>query len=85
MIDVTKVTRLAATVLMLCLGGVALTAQPADQTASDFYMSYRAAFDKATAVEELLPLMSIAVRSRQLPRSGCGRAVQRDSSGDATG
>jgi hypothetical protein len=63
-INVTKVTRLAVTVLMLCLGAVALTAQPADQTASDFYMSYRTAFDKATAVEELLPLMSKAVRAK---------------------
>jgi hypothetical protein len=31
---------------------------PAGQTASQFYMTYRAAFDKATKMDDLLPFMS---------------------------
>ena len=35
-----------------------LAAQTGTQTASEFYVKYRAAFDKAKTVDELVPLMS---------------------------
>jgi len=42
---------------------VALAQQPA-QTASQFYMKYRAAFDKAKTVDEILPYMAKENRSQ---------------------
>jgi hypothetical protein len=39
-------------------------ARQADQTASQFYMAYRAAFQKATKIEDVLPYMSKAMRSQ---------------------
>jgi len=53
-----------AIVLMVTAGGPALGAQASIKTASEFYMSFRAAFQKAKAVEEILPYMSKAVRSK---------------------
>jgi hypothetical protein len=41
-----------------------LAAQTANQTATEFYVKYRAAFDKAKAVEELLPYMSKAMKAK---------------------
>ena len=35
-----------------------------EQTATDFYMGYRTAFEKAKTVEEILPQMSKAVRAK---------------------
>ncbi|HUK14163.1 MAG TPA: hypothetical protein VLW17_12750 [Thermoanaerobaculaceae bacterium] len=32
-------------------------APPANQTATQFYMSYRAAFDKATKIDDIMPFM----------------------------
>jgi hypothetical protein len=52
-----------AIVLMLCAASVSVWAQTSRQTASEFYMSYRAAFDKAKAIEELFPHMSKDVRA----------------------
>ena len=48
---------LVTVVLTLALAAAALAQKPG-QTASQFYMAYRAAFDKAKAIEELLPYMS---------------------------
>jgi hypothetical protein len=52
-----------------CLLAALFLASPAapaiaqgDQTASAFYMNYRAAFDKAKTIDELLPFMSAARR-----------------------
>ena len=39
-------------------GSAAVAAPPASQTATQFYMTYRAAFDKATKIEDILPFMS---------------------------
>ena len=48
------VTLLATTVM----------ARQADQTASEFYVAYRAAFQKATKIEDVLPYMSKAMRGQ---------------------
>ena len=53
----------AAVVVLVALGLAAVAAQ-AGQTASDFYVKYRAAFDKAKAVEELLPYMSKEMKAK---------------------
>jgi hypothetical protein len=49
--------------LMLVIAGPVWTQKP-DQTASQFYMAYRAAFDKAASIEQLLPYMSKPTRAQ---------------------
>ena len=44
--------------------GVAVAAPPAHQTATQFYMAYRAAFDKATKIEDITPYMCAANRKQ---------------------
>jgi hypothetical protein len=39
------------------------SAQAPPQTASDFYLAYRAAFDKAKTIDELIPFMSKDARA----------------------
>ena len=56
--------RIACLVVVLMASVTAISAQPASQTASEFYMSYRAAFAKAKAIDEMLPLMSKEVRAQ---------------------
>ena len=53
-------------VLALCLvvASAAAVAQKTDQTATQFYMAYRAAFAKAKTIEELLPYMSKGTRAQ---------------------
>jgi hypothetical protein len=56
--------RLASVVLLISsVATAAATAQPANQTASDFYMAYRTAFAKAKAIEDLFPLLSKEVKA----------------------
>ena len=57
------VVGLGAMVVMVAVS-VSLTAapQPANQTASEFYTQYRAAFDKAKKIEELTPYMSASMK-----------------------
>ncbi|MEO8483941.1 MAG: hypothetical protein ABI634_17150 [Acidobacteriota bacterium] len=51
--------------LMMSAGTLGAQAPaPAGQTASQFYVAYRAAFDKATKVDELLPYMSAAQKKQ---------------------
>jgi len=57
-------TAVLAIVLTVTAAGVSLGAQPASKTASEFYLSFRAAFEKAKTVEEILPYMSKAVRAK---------------------
>jgi len=45
-------------------GGVVVASPPANQTATQFYMAYRAAFDKATKIEDILPYMCAANRKQ---------------------
>jgi hypothetical protein len=54
-----------AIVAMVCAAAAAPGAQAApQQTASQFYMSYRAAFEKAKAIEEVFPYVSKDVRAK---------------------
>ena len=55
--------RLTAVVLLVCAAASTAAAQTANQTASEFYMKYRAAFDKAKAIEELLPYASKSMKA----------------------
>jgi hypothetical protein len=53
--------RAAVLVVAALLAGLAARpaqAQKAEQTASQFYLAYRAAFDKAKAIEDLLPYLA---------------------------
>ena len=52
------------TLMMSLVSAVAVAAQTGEKTASQFYMEYRAAFDKAKAVDELLPYMSASRRKQ---------------------
>ena len=47
-----------ASVVALSLGAV--TAQAQKQTGTDFYLAYRAAFDKAMKIEDIYPFMAAA-------------------------
>ena len=58
------VARLAAIVLVVSGTVSVLAAQTGTQTASEFYVKYRAAFDKAKTVDELLPLMSKEMKAK---------------------
>jgi hypothetical protein len=48
----------------ILVGSVATAGPPASQTATQFYMAYRAAFDKATKIDDLLPYMSAEKRKQ---------------------
>lgn len=52
---------LLATVILVFVAPALAQAPP--QTASDFYLSYRTAFDKATKIDELLPFMAKETRA----------------------
>jgi hypothetical protein len=52
------VTGSAALALVLTCTAWAQAPQPKAQTATQFYMAYRAAFDKATKIDDLLPYMA---------------------------
>lgn len=54
----------AVTLLMVLAASAVVFVQSKDQTATDFYMSYRATFEKAKSVDEVLPLMSKDVRAK---------------------
>jgi hypothetical protein len=55
--------RLATLVIVMAAMATA-AAQPANQTASEFYMAYRAAFAKAKAIEDLSPYMSKEMKAQ---------------------
>jgi hypothetical protein len=48
----------------ILVGSAATAAPPATQTATQFYMAYRAAFEKATKIEDVLPYMSAENRKQ---------------------
>jgi hypothetical protein len=56
--------RLASLALLVVAMVTALAAQPANQTATEFYMAYRAAFAKAKAIEDLSPYMSKEMKAQ---------------------
>ncbi|HVN76888.1 MAG TPA: hypothetical protein VMT19_11260 [Thermoanaerobaculaceae bacterium] len=47
---------------VVAAAGAALAGPPANQTPTQFYMGYRAAFEKATKIEDILPYMCAANR-----------------------
>lgn len=59
----TLFVRVAALVVMLAVASATAAAQ-ADQTATDFYMKYRAAVTKAKAIEDLFPMVSKEMKSQ---------------------
>jgi hypothetical protein len=58
-----RLARVAAAALALTLVSGLASAQ-SSQTASQFYMKYRAAFDKAKTIDEVLPFMAKENRSQ---------------------
>jgi hypothetical protein len=60
-----RVRRMTGFLAAVVLTVMAVTASGQQQTASQFYMQYRAAFDKAKAIEDLLSFMS-APRRKQM-------------------
>lgn len=59
----TLFVRVAALVVMLAVAS-ATTAAQAEQTATDFYMKYRAAVTKAKAIEDLFPMVSKEMKAQ---------------------
>ena len=59
-----KMTLCVAVCGAILAGGLALASPPAGQTATQFYMAYRAAFDKATKIDDILPYMCAANRTQ---------------------
>ena len=57
-------TRLAIIAFVVSATASVLVRAQANQTASEFYVKYRAVFDKAKAVEELLPYMSKEMKAK---------------------
>ena len=55
---------LAAIVVAVAASVSATAAPQANQTATEFYMKYRAIFEKAKTVDELLPYMSKAMKAK---------------------
>lgn len=55
---------IAALAAALLLTSAAMSAQAPAQTASQFYLEYRKAFDAAKRVEDLLPFLSAETRAR---------------------
>jgi hypothetical protein len=53
-----RIAGFVAAALVAGLGAMPALAQKADQTASQFYLAYRAAFDKAKSIDDLLPYMA---------------------------
>jgi hypothetical protein len=51
-------------IVLTFAGAVPVQAQPAEMTASQFYTEYRAAFDKAETVEDIIQYMSASRRKQ---------------------
>jgi hypothetical protein len=58
--------------LLACTASIAIAQQP--QTASQFYMKYRAAFDKAKTIDEILPFMAKENRAQAEATPAADRA-----------
>lgn len=56
--------RLALLVLVISAMATTTSAQKGKQNATEFYMTYRAAFAKAKTIEDVMPYMSKAVRAQ---------------------
>jgi Domain of unknown function (DUF4878) len=61
---VNRIGWIVAIVSMVCAAAATPGAQAPPQTASQFYMSYRAAFEKAATIEEVFPYVSKDIRAK---------------------
>jgi hypothetical protein len=59
-----RVVPILTAAVVLMLAAAPARAQKAEQTATQFYMTYRAAFDKAKRIEDVLPYMSKKTRGQ---------------------
>jgi hypothetical protein len=66
---------IAFSCVMATLAVLPLLAQTSDQSASQFYLSYRAAFDQAKSLDEVLPLMSRKLQSQMQPIASSDRVA----------
>jgi hypothetical protein len=60
----TRNTRIWSLAIALTLAATVAAAQPAEQTATQFYMAYRAAFQKAKTIDDLLPFAAKPMREQ---------------------
>ena len=74
MIQTWGILRLACLTIALALAASAAEAQ-GEQSATQFYMAYRAAFAKATKVEDILPYMS-KERRAQIEKTPAGERAK---------
>ncbi len=68
-----RIVRLVAVTLVLTFAAVPLMAQ-AEQSASQFYLAYRTAFDKSKSVDDLLPFMAKGTRDQMMATPAADRA-----------
>jgi hypothetical protein len=67
---------LTSTAAFLLIAAIAVSsAAQTDQTASKFYLAYRAAFDKAKSIDELLPFMA-AERRKEIESTPAGERAK---------
>jgi hypothetical protein len=61
---VAQITKVSMLLLFVGVSGAWAQAQPSTQTATQFYLDYRKAFDKATKIEDLLPFLAAKNRKQ---------------------
>jgi hypothetical protein len=61
---VAQITKVSMLLLFVGVSGAWAQAQPSTQTATQFYLDYRKAFDKATKIEDVLPFMAAKNRKQ---------------------
>ncbi len=59
-----KALRILSPSMALALVATLAAAQPAEQTATQFYLAYRAAFEKAKTIDDLLPFLAKTMREQ---------------------
>lgn len=64
MISTRNTRRILSLPIALALVATLAAAQPAEQTATQFYMTYRAAFQKAKTIDDLLPFVAKTMREQ---------------------
>ena len=70
-----RISKAGGVLAAVMLAASVASAQPADQTASAFYTAYRAAFQKATKVDDILPFMSKSQKA-QIEKTPAGERAK---------
>ena len=70
-----RISKAVGVLAAVMLATSVASAQPADQTASAFYTAYRAAFQKATKVDDILPFMSKSQKA-QIEKTPAGERAK---------